>query len=117
MVDEPTDEAFGIFLHWLAPDLEQGAKEYLDLKKKLIRLFICKGCAHSSEELADETLDRMVRIVHKEPAKYSKPIALCIGVAKNVWREYIKQITPDPLKSDDIPAPEADADFTEQEEE
>lgn len=100
-----TPEAFGKFLHWLAADRERAAEIYLDLRRLLVKLFVAKGCAHS-EELADETLDRVASIVFHEPEKYSNPPALCSGVARRVWLEYLRKVTPDPLDTEEIPAPE-----------
>ena len=97
-----TPEAFGGFLEWLSPDHEIAARQYLEIRKKLVYLFVRKGCAHS-EDLADTTLDRAIMIFYRDPEKYSNPLALSFGVAKNVWREYLHEPKPGPLETDDIP--------------
>ena len=67
----------------------------------MIRWFICHGCIHS-DELADEVLDRAAVIASREPGKYSSPMALCFGVAKNVLHEYLNRMKEDPLDGDMI---------------
>jgi hypothetical protein len=110
-----TPEVFASFLLWLSPDPGQAGREYLDIRKTLMKFFVRKGCAHG-EDLADKTLDRVVLIVHREPEKYSKPIALCYGVARNVWREYCRVPIPEPLEGDSIPGPPLlEDEFTEHE--
>jgi hypothetical protein len=109
-----TSEAFASFLFWLSPDQAHAAKKYLDLRQEIVKLFIRKGCAHA-DELADRTLDRVVGIAHLEPGKYSSAIALCCGVARNVWLEYLREKTHESLEDDRIAAPQlADEDFSEQ---
>jgi hypothetical protein len=109
-----TPEAFASFLFWLSPDQTHAARKYLDLRQEVVNLFIRKGCAHS-EELADRTLDRVVSIAHLEPGKYGSAIALCCGVARNVWLEYLREKKPELLEDDRIAAPQSvDEDFSEQ---
>jgi hypothetical protein len=98
-----TPEAFASFLFWLSPDQADAARRYLDLRKEIVKLFIRKGCAHA-DELADRTLDRVVSIAHLEPGKYSSAIALSWGVARNVWHEYLREKTHEPLEDDRIGA-------------
>jgi hypothetical protein len=99
-----TQEAFASFLLWLSPDHEQAARKYLEIRLKLVKFFVRKGCAHA-EETADRTLDRAALIVHADPAKYSSPIGLCCGVARKVWFEYLREVAPETLEGDDVPAP------------
>ena len=54
-----TPEVFASFLLWLSPDPGRAAREYLDIRKTLMKFFVRKGCAHA-EELTDRTLDRVV---------------------------------------------------------
>lgn len=110
-----THETFGRFLLWLSSDRERAAEMYLELRRKLVKSFVRRGCAHS-EDLADKTLDRAALIVSTEPEKYSSPIALCCGVAKLVWFEYLREVTPEALEPEDVPSPECeDSDFGEAE--
>jgi hypothetical protein len=110
-----TTEAFASFLLWLSPDQGKAAREYLDLRNSLIKFFVRKGCAHA-EELTDETLDRVVLIVNREPGKYARPISLCCGVGRKVWLEYIRKPVPEALEGEDIPAPDLPEDeFNEHE--
>lgn len=95
-------EVFGKFLEWLSRDHDAAARAYLDIRKKLVQLFVRRGCLHS-EDLADTTLDRAAMIVANQPEKYSNPLALCCGVARNVWLEYLRQARTEPLETDDIP--------------
>lgn len=100
-----TQEVFREFLSWLSSDESTAAREYLSIRKSLVAFFVRKGCAHS-EELADRTLDRVVVIAHANPSKYSRPMALCCGVARNVWLEYLREAAPEPLEIDRFAAPE-----------
>jgi hypothetical protein len=110
-----TQEAFASFLCWLSSSPEQAAREYLGIRSKLVRFFVHKGCAHD-EELADQTLDRATIIVHNEPGKYNNPIALCCGVGRNIWLEYVRKEAPATLELNDVSAPPSHpADFSEQE--
>lgn len=108
-----TQEAFRAFLSWLSPDEGTAANEYLEIRRTLARFFVRKGCAHS-EELADRTLDRAVAIAQADFCKYPKPIALCCGVARKVWLEYLREAVPEPLETDNISAGDGNSlDFTE----
>jgi hypothetical protein len=108
-----SQEAFRAFLLWLSEDEEKAASEYLEIRSTLVKFFVRKGCVHS-EELADRTLDRVVVIAQADSSKYPKPIALCCGVARRVWLEYLREAVPEPLEADNISASEQkNADFTE----
>jgi hypothetical protein len=110
-----TPEAFASFLFWLSPDHAHAARQYLDLRHEIVKLFIRKGCTHA-DELADRTLDRVGTIAHLEPGKYPSAIKLCCGVARNVWLEYLREKVPEPLDDNRISAPVIfEEDFSEQE--
>ena len=110
-----TQEAFAAFLLWLSPDQGRAASEYLKIRQTLVKYFVRKGCAHA-EDLSDRTLDRVALIVHREPGKYPTPLSLCCGVARRVWLEYLREVAPDTLEDDNIPAlVRSDEDFTEEE--
>jgi len=94
-------EAFGQFLEWLSPDHETAAKLYLEIRRKLVQLFIRRGCSHP-DDLADITLDRAAMIVFKQRERYANPQALCFGVARKVWLEYLRETKPVPLETDNV---------------
>lgn len=106
-----TEEAFASFLFWLSPDHEQAARNYLEVRAKLVKFFVRKGCAHA-EEQADLTLDRAALIVHADPSKYPIPIALCCGVARKVWLEYLREIVPGTLEDQQVAAPANENSFS-----
>ena len=82
-----TREAFDELLLWLSPDREEAGRQYEDIRRKLIRLFNCRGC-DNPEELTDETINRVIKIVESKAVEYSgEPILLFYGVARNVVHE------------------------------
>lgn len=110
-----TAEVFASLLLWLSGNPGHAARKYLDIRQTLIKFFVRKGCTHS-DELTDRTLDRVALIVHHEPERYPTVIALCYGVARRVWMEYLRETKPETLEDDNIPAPtEAEDDFTDEE--
>jgi len=113
----PTPEEFGRLLCWLSPDLETATRMFLEITKKLRQWFVWKGSTHA-EDLVDETVDRVAKIVSRESDRYHSQIGLFYGVARNVWREDIRKLQPfedvDPDKTS-VPHPE-DWDFKECEE-
>jgi DNA-directed RNA polymerase specialized sigma24 family protein len=78
-------------LHWLGPDTSAGAQRYVEIRKRLVTLFECRGC-DSPEELADETLDRTARAILKPGFMFDgNPMAYLRGVARNVWLESLRK--------------------------
>src|SRR3954470_6544159 len=58
MTDSPDD--FERLLAWLNDDREQAARTYENLRRRLIRMFISRGC-YEAEDVADKTFDRVIR--------------------------------------------------------
>ena len=86
-----TREAFDNLLSWLARDREDAARKYEEIRRKLIKLFNCRGCAYP-EELTDETINRVIKIVQSTANEYSgNPILLFFAVAKNVGYEFSRK--------------------------
>src|SRR5215468_4151639 len=83
-----TPEAFGKFLWCLSSDDEQAVREYQSIRKKLIRYFVNKGCP-APDELFDQTVDVVVSKI-QEFTQLASPVAYCYGVAKNIWRQWIR---------------------------
>jgi RNA polymerase sigma factor (sigma-70 family) len=85
-----TQEAFDALLGWLAPDREQGAKRYEEIRRRLIRFFTGRKCA-PAEDLADETMNRVARKVQKGLVYTGDTAPYFYGVAHRVYLEYIDQ--------------------------
>lgn len=85
-------EDFDRFLTWLNPDPEQAGEKYEDIRRKLIRFFTCRGCGVDSDELADETIVRVVKKIQKLADFYvGDPLPYFLGVARNVFREWLER--------------------------
>jgi RNA polymerase sigma factor (sigma-70 family) len=85
---ELTQEAFDDLLAWLNPDREQAAKKYEDIRERLIRIFMHRGCT-TAEDLADKTLNQVARKVREIRAYYvGDPALYFYGVARNIYSEY-----------------------------
>jgi DNA-directed RNA polymerase specialized sigma24 family protein len=84
---------FEDLLKWLDEDREAAGNKYESIRVKLQYFFGAKGCTHS-EELADETIDRVLSKVEVLQNNYcGDPINYFFGVAKNVFREYKRRTT------------------------
>ena len=102
---EISQDAFDKFLEWLDPDREQVGTKYETIRRKLIKIFVCRGCP-LGEDLADETINRVIRKVPEIAASYTgDPAAYFCGVARNVHLEYVKK-RPDPLAMPDPDPPQ-----------
>ncbi len=85
---EVTRENFAKFLEWLAPDEQTGADEYERLRFRLTTFFSHRKCRFP-EELADETINRVVLKIEEE--KIENKTAYCYGVAKFVFMESLRK--------------------------
>lgn len=100
---EFAQEAFDQLLAWLNPDREEAGKKYEDIRKRLIKIFTCRGCL-IPEELADETIDRVVVKISELAGSYDgDPALYFFGVAKNVFHEYIRK-APTPIPPHVVPS-------------
>jgi DNA-directed RNA polymerase specialized sigma24 family protein len=91
-----TQEQFNQFLNWLSPSREQAAKRYEEIRRRLIKIFTCRGC-REAEELADETINRVTRRVPDIADTYTGDQALYFyGVAHKVHLEYLRKISASP---------------------
>lgn len=101
---ELTKEAFDALLDWLHPDRNEAAREYERIRRRLIRIFLGRGCP-AAEELADETINRVtVRV--PELSHYEGDKALFFfRVADFVYREWLKLPRPRPDPPDVIVTP------------
>lgn len=112
---EVTHEKFATFLAWLGTGDGGGdaggdaGEEYERLRFRLCTFFSQRRCRFP-EELADETINRVVLKVGEE--RIENRLAYFYGVAKNVYRESLRK-ERDHLNVDELhvaapPAPEPD---------
>jgi DNA-directed RNA polymerase specialized sigma24 family protein len=85
-----TQEDWNKFLAWLHPDPDQAGEKYEEVRRRLIKIFACRGCG-CPEELADETVNRVIRKVPEIAENYvGDPSLYFCGVARYVHHEYLK---------------------------
>lgn len=83
-----TREALAKFLACLDADVAQAGEQYEHIRLALLKFFDWRR-AQFPEELADETLNRVIRKVHEGETLRDVP-SYCLGVARLVWRESLK---------------------------
>jgi DNA-directed RNA polymerase specialized sigma24 family protein len=83
-----TREAFDRMLAELHPDNDRAGEQYEKIRRKLVKLFEWRGCAHA-EECADETFNRVAQKICEGTSIWTDdPYSYFHGVALNVLREY-----------------------------
>lgn len=96
MSDDPgfNQESFDALLAWLDPDRERAGVKYEDIRRRLIKIFTCRGCA-APEDLADKSIDVVIRRLDDIREGYTGDKALYFyGVAQKVFLEYLKPPPP-----------------------
>lgn len=84
---EITPEQFEALLEWLGPTRDEGAKKYEEIRNRLNRIFLKKGCPNP-EDLVDDTMNRVTRDALKLKDTYEgNPLWYFISVARYVWLE------------------------------
>jgi DNA-directed RNA polymerase specialized sigma24 family protein len=92
-----SQETFDELLAWLHPDRDEAGKKYVDIRGRLIKIFIYRGSV-VAEDLADETINRVARKVREIKSHYAgDPFLYFHGVARYVYLEYSKKKQPAPL--------------------
>jgi DNA-directed RNA polymerase specialized sigma24 family protein len=85
---EVTQESFANFLAWLGPEAGSAGEEYERLRFRLCTFFAQRRCRFP-EELADETINRVIHKVGEE--RIENRLAYFYGVARNVYRESLRR--------------------------
>jgi RNA polymerase sigma factor (sigma-70 family) len=87
-----TQEAFDTLLDWLDVDRERAGRKYEEIRVRLIKIFTCRGCSEA-EELADETINRVVTKIGDIAADYKGDCTpyFC-AVSQKVYLEYLRKI-------------------------
>ena len=88
-------DAFDRLLTWLDSDRERAGEKYEEIRQKLIKIFVRRGCT-IAEDLSDEVINRVSRRVEEIAESYvGDPALYFYGVAQNLYFEYVKK-RPDP---------------------
>jgi RNA polymerase sigma factor (sigma-70 family) len=90
---ELSGEVFERFLNWLDADREQAGQKYEAIRRGLITLFSCRGCA-PAEDLADDTINRAIRQLPSIEGSYEgDPAKYIYGIARFVALQYFNRET------------------------
>lgn len=83
-------EDFDTLLAWLGPSRDDGGKRYEEIRRRLVKIFTCRGCPEA-DELADETMNRVAHKARELATTYTGDPALYFyGVAHKVHLEYLR---------------------------
>ena len=89
--DEFSQEQFDQLLAWLDPDPQKAGLRYEWIRRRLIKIFVCRG-SHIPEELADKTINRVARkLPEVRPTYVGDPANYFAGVAGNIFREFLRK--------------------------
>ena len=82
-----TPDSFEALLSWLGGTRDEGARKYENIRARLIRIFMNKGCT-DPEDLADTTINRVIGKLQTITTDYvGDPTAYFCGVARMVYFE------------------------------
>jgi len=88
---EMKEEDFNRLLEWLDINRETAARKYESLHRRLVLFFDCRCCSES-EDLADRTINRVMRHISDVVDSYvGEPTPLFYKVAHYVHLEYLDQ--------------------------
>lgn len=86
-----TQAAFDSLLAWLDTDRDEAGKKYEFIRRRLIKIFACRG-RHDAEELADETINRVTLKAARLVQEYvGDPALYFYGVAQKVYLESVRK--------------------------
>jgi hypothetical protein len=114
---ELTQEEFDRLLDWLDADRERAAARYSLIQLRLVRFFASRGCV-DAEYLADKTINIVACKKVKDLGNYvGDKSPYFHGVAKNVYRQYIRDHQDESLTDSTIqpiapPEPEPELIYT-----
>src|SRR2546426_439546 len=96
-----TQDAFDRLLDWLNADRNRAGIRYEEIRSRLIKVFIGRGCM-AAEDLADETINRVAARIGDVTRDYEgDPASYFYGVCQNVHFEYVRK--KDALDTRDFP--------------
>ncbi|HEY6330274.1 MAG TPA: hypothetical protein VI756_13125 [Blastocatellia bacterium] len=98
-------DEFEKFLAWLDADRDQAAMKHEEVRCRLIKFFVCRGCP-IAEELTDESIDRVILKIDELVETYvGDPKAYFYGVARKIYLESMHRpaMTALPVLAEDPP--------------
>ncbi len=91
-----SQESFDALLDWLDSDRERAGIKYEEIRQRLIRIFIGRGCV-AAEDLADETINRVTGKLNEIGKDFKGDRSRYFyGVANMVLMESLRKRTPHP---------------------
>jgi DNA-directed RNA polymerase specialized sigma24 family protein len=97
-----TATAFALLLEQLDADENKAAAKYEELRLKLVRCFVWRGCAVvNADKLADETLDRVAAKL-AQTVEVQNINAYAVEVSRYVWLEFKRKHKEDGF-GDELP--------------
>ena len=105
-----TPECFERLLGWLDHDREQAGRKYEEIRRRLTKIFVCRGC-YEAEDLSDRTINRVARKLSEiQDSFVGDPARYFFGVANKLHLEYLRRKPLPPP-----PPPKEDAEVVERE--
>jgi RNA polymerase sigma factor (sigma-70 family) len=106
---QPTQSAFRDLLNWLDEGIDSTGEKYLEMHRRLVSYFVRKNCL-SPDDLADETLTRVVRRIEENGPITDMPAArYCYITARFVFLEYLRKAEHRQISLDDLPGSRSSA--------
>lgn len=91
-----SQESFDALLEWLDSNREQAGIKYEEIRRRLIKVFVGRGCVEP-EDLADETINRVINKLNEIEKEFrGDPSRYFYGVANKVLMEYLRKKPPQP---------------------
>lgn len=109
-----TAEGLKKLLERLDPDEEQAAEKYEELRLKLIKCFVWRGCSNLyADTLTDITLDRIAKKL-AEGVEIENINAYACEVSRYVWMEHLRKNKEDAKNDEEMPVQTVDPDIPEE---
>jgi DNA-directed RNA polymerase specialized sigma24 family protein len=106
-----TSEALDRLLLWLSPDRDQAGARYVEIRRRLIKFFVCRRCS-IPEELADRTFDRVMQAIETQTIRCpEQPLRYFFGVAKKIHLEFGREKTTLPKEALPLPGNRTEPEF------
>jgi RNA polymerase sigma factor (sigma-70 family) len=106
-----SQESFDALLAWLDSDRERAAMKYEEIRRRLIKIFLGRGCVEA-EDLADETINRVISKLNEIENEFTGDCERYFyGVASRVLMEYQRRRQPQPPLAHDVDSNRAEQEY------